>query len=97
MNEYVKEMLEERGELNVENPRIVEDVVGEGHTKRVEIELLYDEATMTITEEDLRKYFFINETSFYGICETVNNLKYFETTYKFEGEEFEVNGKIDIK
>jgi len=97
MNEYVKEMLEEIGELNVENPRVVTDVVGEGHTAREEIELLYDQATMTITEEGIRKYIHDNELSLYGISEIINNLKYFEAPFKFQGEDFEVNGKIEIK
>ena len=97
MNEYVKEMLEEIGNLEVVNPRIVTDIIGEGYTAREEIELLYNEATMTITEEALREYIYNNELSFYGISEIVNNLKYFEAPFEFQGEEFEVNGKIEIK
>ena len=96
MNEYVKEMLEEIGVLEVKNPRIVTDIIGEGHTAREEIELLYDEATMVITEEGIRKYIYDNELSLYGISEIINNLKYFEAPFKFQGEEFEVNGKIEI-
>jgi len=97
MNEYVKEMLQEIGVLEVKNPRIVTDVVGEGHTAKEEIELLYDEATMTITEAEIREYIYHNELSFYGMSEIINNLKYFEAPFKFQGEEFEVNGKIEIK
>ena len=97
MNEYVKEMLEEVGVLEVKNPRVVTDIVGEGYTAREEIEMLYDEATMTITEEELREYIYNNELSFYGISEIINNLKYFEVPFEFQGEEFEVNGKIIIK
>ena len=97
MNEYVKEMLEEIGELNVENPRVIKDIIGEGHTAREVIELLYDEAIMIVSEEDLREYVYKNQVSYFGICEIVNNLKYFEAPYKFEGIEFEVNGKIEIK
>ena len=97
MNEYVKEMIEEIGSLEVTNPRVVTDIIGEGHTAREVIELLYDEATMIISEENLREYIFLNELSFYGICEIVNNLKYFEAPFEFQGEEFEVNGKIIIK
>ena len=97
MNEYVKEMLEEVGVLEVKNPRVVTDIIGEGYTAREEIELLYDEATMTITEEALREYIFLNELSFYDISEIINNLKYFEAPFEFQGEEFEVNGNIIIK
>ena len=97
MNEYVKEMLEEVGFLDVVNPRIVTDTIGEGYTAREEIELLYDEATMTITEESIREYIYNNELSFYGMSEIINNLKYFEAPFEFQGEEFEVNGNIIIK
>ena len=97
MNEYVKEMLEEIGVLEVTNPRVVTDIIGEGYTAREEIELLYDEATMTITEEQIREYIYNNEISFYGISEIINNLKYFEAPFEFQGEEFEVNGNIIIK
>ena len=97
MNEYVKEMLEEIGVLEVTNPRIVTDIIGEGYTAREEIEMLYDEATMTITEEQIREYIYDNEISFYGMSEIINNLKYFEAPFEFQGEEFEVNGKIEIK
>ena len=96
MNEYVKEMLEEIGFLEVKNPRIVTDIIGEGYTAREEVELLYDEATMTITEEGIRKYFSRNKISIYGMSEIINNLKYFEAPFEFQGEEFEVNGKIEI-
>ena len=97
MNEYVKEMLEEIGVLDVTNPVIVKDIVGEGYTAREEIELLYDEATLTIEEEALREYIYNNEISFYGMSEIINNLKYFEAPFEFQGEEFVVNGKIIIK
>ena len=96
MNEYVKEMLEEIGTLEVVNPKVVTDVVGEGYTAKEEIELLYDEATMTIKEEELRKYIYDNEISIYGMSEIINNLKYFEAPFEFQGENFEVNGKIII-
>lgn len=97
MNEYVKEMIEEIGVLEVTNPRVVTDIVGEGYTAKEEIEMLYDEATMTITEEGIRKYIYDNELSLYGISEIINNLKYFEAPFEFQGEEFEVNGNIIIK
>ena len=96
MNEYVKEMLAEIGVLEVIDPRVVTDVVGEGYTAKEEIELFYDEATMTITEEGIREYIFLNETSFFGISQIINNLKYFEAPFEFQGIEFEVNGKIII-
>ena len=97
MNEYVKEMIEEIGFLEVKNPRVVTDIIGEGYTAREEIEMLYDEATMTIKEEQIREYIYNNEISFYGISEIINNLKYFEAPFEFQGEEFEVNGNIIIK
>ena len=64
MNEYVKKMIEEIGVLEVTNPRIVTDIIGESYTAREEIEMSYDEATMTITEEQIREYIYNNEIIF---------------------------------
>ena len=97
MNEFLKELISKGGKLEVTNPRIVTNIINEGYTAREEIELLYDEAMMTITEEQIRDYIYNYKLSFYGISKLINNLKYFEVPFEFQGEKFKVNGKIIIK
>ena len=102
MNEIVKDFLLEYGMLKVVNPRIQQEKqvlsICEHQEVMEDRYFLYDEATITVTEEQIREYIFVNELDFTSICELVNNIKYFnELNYEFEGITQYVSGNIIIK
>ena len=101
MNRIAKEFIQEYGILKVVNPRMVKEVqklnICEHTEEMTEYFFVYDEAEVTVTEEQIREYIFVNELSFADISELINNLKYFDLDYEFEGFDREVSGNIIIK
>lgn len=101
MNQIAKEFIQEYGILKVVNPRVVKEVqkldICEHTEEMTEYFFMYDEAEVTVTEEQIREYIFVNELSFADISELINNLKYFDLDYEFEGFDNEVSGNIIIK
>jgi hypothetical protein len=100
MNKIAKEFIQEYGVLEVENPRIEKEVqildICEHTEEMTEYFFVYDKAEVTVTEQQIREYISANELSFSDISELINNLKYFDLDYEFEGTR-EVSGNIIIK
>lgn len=100
MDQIVKEFIQKYGQLKVVNPRIEKEVqvldICEHKEEMVEYFFMYDEAEIIVTEEQVREYIFVNELSFTEISELINNLKYFDSDYEFEGFDMEVSGNIII-
>ena len=101
MNKIAKEFIQEYGVLEVENPRIEKEVqildICEHTEEMTEYFFVYDKAEVTVTEQQIREYISANELSFSDISELINNLKYFDLDYEFEGITREVSGNIIIK